>query len=70
MPPITRILMVTHVVCRYRLIALLPAHPLRTLLLTLSFRGCLLDDPRTRSEALRARDAQTRWQMAPSCPSS
>ena len=37
MPPITRILMVTHVVCRYRLIALLPAHPLRTLLLTLSF---------------------------------
>ncbi len=37
MLPFTRILVVTHVVCRYRLIALLPAHPLRNLLLLLSF---------------------------------
>ena len=37
MLPVTRILVVIHVVCRYRLIALLPAHPLRNLLLVMSF---------------------------------
>ncbi len=37
MLPVTRILVVTHVVCRYRLLALLPAHPLRNLLIALSF---------------------------------
>ena len=37
MLPVTRILVVAHVVCRYRLIALLPSHPLRNVLLMLSF---------------------------------
>ncbi|EKF76125.1 ubiquinone biosynthesis protein [Alcanivorax hongdengensis A-11-3] len=37
MLPLTRILVVTHVVCRYRLISLLPPHPARGLLLILQF---------------------------------
>ena len=37
MPPIPRLLMVTHVVCRYRLLSLLPDHPARTLLVLLQY---------------------------------
>ena len=37
MPPITRILVVIHVICRYRLISLLPSHPARGLLLILQY---------------------------------
>lgn len=37
MPPLTRMLAVTHVVCRYRLVSLLPPHPLRPLLMVLQF---------------------------------
>ncbi|MBL4859263.1 MAG: hypothetical protein JKY36_08775, partial [Erythrobacter sp.] len=37
MPPITRILVVIHVICRYRLISLLPAHPAKSLFLVLQY---------------------------------
>lgn len=37
MPPLTRILVLAHVVCRYRLLSLLPPHPLRPLLMGVQF---------------------------------
>ncbi len=37
MPPITRILVLIHVICRYRLISLLPRHPARGRLLILQY---------------------------------
>lgn len=37
MPPITRMLVVIHVICRYRLISLLPPHPTKGLLLILQY---------------------------------
>lgn len=37
MPPLFRLLVVTHVVCRYRLLSLLPPHPVRPLLVLLQY---------------------------------
>ncbi|ASK32976.1 AarF/UbiB family protein [Alloalcanivorax mobilis] len=37
MPPLIRLLTVTHVVCRYRLLSLLPPHPARPLLIALQY---------------------------------
>jgi len=37
MPPILRLLVVVHVVCRYRLLSLLPSHTLRPLLVTVQY---------------------------------
>ena len=40
MPPISRLLVVAHVACRYRLLSLLPPHPARPFLVLLQY--CLL----------------------------